>query len=166
MKYKILRYFNAAGCDKTQEVGEWHEPETHLIPLILRSLKPSKNIMTVYGTDYNTKDGTCVRDYIHVSDLASAHVICLHSLIQEGKSEIYNLSNERGYSVLEILTKVEEITGQKVNVKFGPRRHGDPDILVGDSSKIRRELGWVSNHSSLTNIINTAWEWNKKLILN
>ena len=163
IRYKVLRYFNAAGCDNENETGELHNPETHIIPSMLNTLKSKEKLFTVFGTDYDTKDGTCIRDYIHVSDLASAHVLSLSSLLKDSTSGVYNLSNEHGYSVLDIIHNVERITGKKVNVKFGNRRNGDPDILIGDSSKIRKELGWISKNSDLENIISTAWNWNKHI---
>jgi UDP-glucose-4-epimerase GalE len=155
----ILRYFNAAGADEACEIGEVHDPETHLIPLALQAaLNKSKNI-TVYGADYNTIDGTCVRDYIHVSDLAEAHVLALKQLINGCRSDSYNLGNGVGYSVKQVLETVEKVTGNKINIIYGNRRSGDPDQLVADSGKAQRELCWSAKVPELESIVQTAYRW-------
>ncbi|MFU6373809.1 UDP-glucose 4-epimerase GalE [Metapseudomonas otitidis] len=161
IRYVSLRYFNAAGADPSGGLGERHEPETHLIPLALRATQPG-NQLTVYGADYNTIDGTCVRDYIHVTDLCEAHSLALGHLIRGGGSRTYNLGNGEGYSVFEIIKAIEKVTGVAVNVKHGARRQGDPDRLIADSSKIRAELGWQPKYG-LTQIIKHAWAWERSL---
>lgn len=154
-----LRYFNAAGADPQTEIGESHIPETHLIPLILdvaAGLRPS---ITVYGDDYPTHDGTCIRDYIHVSDLAHAHVLALRALEGGVESTAYNLGNGQGFSVREVIEVAEAVTRQQVPVKIGSRRAGDPAILVGDASRIHDELGWMPKYRTMEDIISTAWKW-------
>ncbi len=154
-----LRYFNAAGADPDGDLGEAHVPETHAIPLILDALNNDKQTFTVYGTDYDTPDGSCIRDYIHVTDLAQAHVMALEYLQNGGETTRFNLGNGQGYSVKELVQAAEKITGYQVNVKYGERRSGDPARLVGDSSKIREQLGWEPKFASLVQIIETAWAW-------
>jgi len=154
-----LRYFNAAGADESLEIGEHHEPETHLIPLIFDVALGKRQNLRIYGTDYGTKDGTCVRDYIHVNDLADAHIVALENV--KGKSSAYNLGIGRGYSVREIIKVCEEITGKKIAVKESERREGDPDALYSDSSKVKRELGWSPKYG-IREIVETAWNWHKK----
>jgi UDP-glucose 4-epimerase len=155
-----LRYFNAAGADPEGELGEDHSPETHLIPLVIKTAMDGTSV-PVYGKDYNTPDGTCVRDYIHVADLANAHLLALRNL-EEGKiSGIYNLGNGNGYSVREVIEMVEKVTGRKVTVVDSPRRPGDPARLVASSEKIRKELGWISRYPDLETIVETAWQWHR-----
>lgn len=154
-----LRYFNAAGADPEGEIGEDHDPETHLIPLVLRAAAGLMPHLEVFGTDYPTPDGTCVRDYIHVSDLAQAHALALDGLAMGAPSAVYNLGNGKGYSVLEVIRAAEEVVGKPINIKFGPRRPGDPAALVAGSAKIMGELGWYPCYGDLKVIIETAWRW-------
>ncbi len=156
LKYIALRYFNAAGADFG--IGEDHKPETHLIPLVLQAALGKRKEIKIFGTDYPTKDGTCVRDYIHVTDLADAHVLALDSLLKTNKSAQYNLGNGTGYSVKQIIEAARKITGHPINAIETERRPGDPSILIADSSKIEKELGWKPKHD-LNSIIKSAWEW-------
>jgi UDP-glucose-4-epimerase GalE len=159
--YAALRYFNAAGASPDGAIGEDHDPETHLIPLILQAVLGRKPAIEVFGTDYPTPDGTCIRDYIHVDDLAEAHLLALERL-EPGKGLRYNLGIGRGYSVREVIRTAEQVTGKPVPVKEGPRRSGDPPVLVATSEKIQRELGWKPRYSELAPIIETAWNWQRK----
>lgn len=154
-----LRYFNAAGSDPDGELGEWHEPETHLIPSILLAAAGKQESITVYGDDYGTPDGTCVRDYIHVTDLAEAHVVALKALENASGLKTYNLGNDKGYSVKDIISVSSDICGQKIPFTVGNRRPGDPPVLIADSSKAKTELGWKPNYNRLEQIIETAWAW-------
>jgi UDP-glucose 4-epimerase len=154
-----LRYFNAAGADPSGNIGEDHKPETHLIPLVLRAAAGLLPHLEVFGTDYPTPDGTCVRDYIHVSDLAAAHVLALDALAAGAPSAVYNLGNGSGYSVLEVIKAAEEVADRPINIKFGPRRPGDPAALVAGSRKIMDELGWKPRFADLRVILETAWRW-------
>jgi len=156
-----LRYFNAAGADPEGGLGEDHSPETHLIPLVIKAAMSGGSV-PVYGTDYDTPDGTCLRDYIHVSDLARAHILALQKLEREEKSAIYNLGNGNGYSVREVIETVKKVTGRNVVSVDSPRRPGDPARLVASSEKIRKELGWTPRYPDLETIIQTAWEWHRK----
>jgi UDP-glucose-4-epimerase GalE len=153
-----LRYFNASGADPGGRAGEDHDPETHLIPLLMRAVRTNQP-MTVFGNDYATPDGTCIRDYIHVTDLARAHIAALESLANGGESKKYNVGTGRGYSVNEVIGAVEDVTGKKVPFQFGPRREGDPALLVADSTRLQRELGWRPVDSDLKRIVETAWRW-------
>lgn len=153
-----LRYFNAAGADEKGDIGELHDPETHLIPLALQAASGSRSRLQIYGNDYDTPDGTCIRDYIHVNDLAEAHVLALDYLQNGGKTSAFNVGTGNGHSNLEIVRAVEEVTGRKVPREFSPRRPGDPDRLVADSSKVQRELRWKARRS-LHEIVSTAWTW-------
>ena len=155
-----LRYFNAAGADPKGELGEDHSAETHLIPLVIKAAMDGTSV-PVYGKDYNTPDGTCVRDYIHVSDLANAHILALRKLKQGKISGIYNLGNGNGYSVREVIESVKKVTGRKVAVVDSPRRPGDPARLVASSEKIRKELGWIPRYPGLETIVETAWQWHR-----
>ena len=157
LNYLIFRYFNLAGADPEGELGECHIPETHLIPRILQNL----NSFTINGNDYDTPDGTCVRDYIHVSDVAEAHLKGAHYLNNGGKSEILNLGAGQGYSILEIIKFVEEITGEKVNYKFLPKRIGDPKSLIADSTLAKKVLTFEPRHT-IIDILKTAYNWHKK----
>lgn len=159
IKYISLRYFNAAGADPSGIIGEDHQTETHLIPLILKAILNNTDVI-IFGTDYNTKDGTCIRDYIHVNDLAQAHVLALEHLNKTNKSNIYNLGCKQGYSVKEVIKTCEEITGENIKVIESERREGDPAILIADSDKIRKELKWIPKYD-LKDIIKTAWNWHK-----
>ncbi|MGB8952982.1 MAG: UDP-glucose 4-epimerase GalE [Candidatus Aminicenantales bacterium] len=162
LKFISLRYFNASGADPEGQMGETHNPETHLIPNILLYLLGKKKNFEIYGTDFPTPDGTAVRDYIHVTDLATAHVLALKTLLETSTSEFINLGTNQGYSVLEIVQKVEEITGKKIAYKERPRRHGDVPVLLASKEKAERLLGWQLNFSDIQTIIQTAWDWHKK----
>ena len=158
-RYASLRYFNAAGA--TETLGETHEPETHLIPLILQVAAGTRKHISIFGTDYPTPDGTCIRDYIHVLDLADAHVLALEALERESKL-IFNLGNGRGFSVREVIEAAREVTGHPIPAVESPRRPGDPAVLVASSEKITRELGWKPKFADLKTIIRTAWAWHQK----
>jgi UDP-arabinose 4-epimerase len=157
-----LRYFNAAGADPNGEIGEAHNPETHLIPLVLTAAANQNIKITVFGDDYDTPDGTCVRDYIHVSDLADAHILALKALEGGAKTTAYNLGNGKGFSVKEVIEAVEKVSGKPVLTHVGSRRGGDPAILVGDSTRIRIELGWNPRYSELQSMISSAWRWHDR----
>jgi len=157
-----LRYFNAAGAHESGLIGESHEPETHLIPNVIRSALLGSPPLSVYGNDYDTPDGTCVRDYIHVQDLAKAHMSALTWLENNRGSWLFNLGNETGYSVLEVIEMVENVIGRSIPYTVGVRRAGDPETLVADASRARDMLGWRPAHSSLENIIRTAVAWHSK----
>jgi len=162
IRYISLRYFNAAGADDSGEIGERHEPETHLIPLILKAAAGEYKNIKIFGTDYPTPDGTCIRDYIHVSDLTRAHLLSLEALLAGEKSAVYNLGNSKGYSVSEVVELARKITGQPVETVKTERRPGDPAKLVADSEKIRKELGWKPKYEDIETIITTAWNWHQK----
>ncbi|NIO49152.1 MAG: UDP-glucose 4-epimerase GalE [Candidatus Aminicenantes bacterium] len=162
LKFISLRYFNAAGADPEGHLGELHDPETHLIPNILLFLLGKKKKFEVFGRDFPTKDGTAVRDYIHVTDLAKAHVLALKILLKSPQSDFINLGTNKGYSVLEIINKTEEITGEKVNYTESPRREGDVPVLLASREKAEKILGWKLYHSNIETIIETAWNWHKK----
>jgi UDP-glucose-4-epimerase GalE len=153
-----LRYFNASGADPDGGLGEEHEPETHLIPLILRAVQTG-NPVTVFGNDYDTPDGTCIRDYIHVNDLAQAHILALDYLLKGGASDQFNVGTGTGHSVLEIISAVEDVTGKKVPYTVGPRRAGDPPALVASSDKLRQRLGWSPKYADLRSIVEHAWKF-------
>jgi UDP-glucose 4-epimerase len=163
LKFVSLRYFNAAGADPQSRLGEMHEPETHLIPNILLFLLGEKKEFGLYGKGYSTADGTAIRDYIHVTDLAKAHVLALQKLPSLEKSEFINLGTNRGYSVMEVIKKVEEVTGQKVAYRVKPKRKGDVDVLLASREKAKKLLQWELMYSDLDTIIETAWEWHRKL---
>jgi len=154
-----LRYFNAAGADPEGETGEDHDPETHLIPLALDAALGRRPPLTVFGDDYPTPDGTCIRDYIHVTDLAQAHVLALRALEQGVASTAYNLGNGQGFSVLEVIRAIRRVTGREVPYTLGPRRPGDPPRLVGDAQRIVAELGWQPQFADLEGLLATAWRW-------
>ena len=162
LRYASLRYFNAAGA--AGELGEDHRPESHLIPLVLRVALGKRDKISVFGTDYPTPDGTCVRDYIHVADLASAHLLALEALgdARGDQPLIYNLGNGRGFSVREVIAAARRVTGHAIPHVDAPRRPGDPAVLVASSEKIRRELGWQPQHRELEAIIASAWEWKRR----
>jgi UDP-glucose-4-epimerase GalE len=162
LRFISLRYFNAAGADPEGQLGELHDPETHLIPNILLFLLRKKKNFEIFGTDFPTKDGTAIRDYIHVTDLAKAHVLALKTLLKSSRSEFINLGTNKGYSVLEIINKTEEITGEKILYKESPRREGDVPVLLASKDKAEKILGWKLDHSDIETIIETAWNWHKK----
>lgn len=159
MKYVSLRYFNAAGADPEAEIGECHDPETHLIPLIIDAALGRRESVKVFGTDYDTPDGTCIRDYIHVTDIAQAHLKALEYLLAGGISDVFNLGNGKGFSVREVIESVRRITGRDIRVLEDVRRAGDPARLVGSSEKARRILGWNPEFEELDLIVRTAWKW-------
>jgi UDP-glucose 4-epimerase len=164
MRSVALRYFNAAGAAPDAALGERHDPETHLIPLALRAAKGELPELIVFGTDYDTPDGTCIRDYIHIVDLCDAHVLALQHLISGGgESCAYNLGNGQGYSVKEVIRVAERVSGKKIPVQYGPRRDGDPPRLVADASKIRQDWGWMPRFGNLEQIIEHAWQREVKL---
>jgi len=158
-KYISLRYFNAAGADPEGELGEVHDPETHLIPRILEVALGKRPSIEIYGTDYDTPDGTCIRDYIHVTDLAQAHILALEALLNGHPSRVYNLGNQRGFSVKEVVEAARGVTGHPIPAKESPRRPGDPPVLVASSERIKKELGWKPLYNDLKTIIETAWRW-------
>ncbi len=158
LRYSCLRYFNAAGA--AGEQGEDHHPESHLIPLALQVALGTRKELAIFGTDYPTPDGTCVRDYVHVADLASAHLLVLEALKAKSKL-LYNLGNGRGFSVREVIDTVRKVTGQAIPARESPRRPGDPAVLVASSQKIKSELGWKPNYPDLESIVRSAWQWRK-----
>ena len=164
LKSVCLRYFNAAGADPELELGERHDPETHLIPLVLQVASGRKDSIQIFGDDYATADGTCVRDYIHVSDLCDAHLLALDHLLQGGASQRYNLGNGQGYSVKEIVNMAERVTGQSIKVAISDRRAGDPAVLVADATAICETLCWSPKYASLERIIADAWAWETRAI--
>lgn len=163
LKYVALRYFNAAGADVDGEIGELHDPETHLIPLILDAASGKREDIKIFGTDYNTPDGTCIRDYVHVTDLADAHIKALEYLKNGGKSDFFNLGNGNGFSVREVIETARKITGKKIKAVEDVRRPGDPPVLVGSSKKAREILKWEPKYDDLSRIVETAWKWHEKL---
>ena len=162
LRFAALRYFNASGADPEGRIGESHAPETHLIPLVLQAALGTRGPVTVFGTDYDTPDGTCIRDYIHVLDLAQAHSLALARLREGGGSGFYNLGTESGYSVRQVIDIVERVSGRPVPVEFGPRRAGDPPRLVASAAKAKTELGWQPRYTDLAETIATAWAWEQK----
>jgi len=154
-----LRYFNAAGADPSASIGEAHDPETHLIPNILRSVLGHGSALKVFGDDYETRDGTCVRDYVHVNDLASAHLAAVQFMQGNSGAHVFNLGNGTGFTVLEVIRAAEQVTGKSISFDRAPRRGGDPAVLVASSEKARRELGWVPRFTDIADIIETAWRW-------
>lgn len=157
-----LRYFNAAGADPEGEIGEDHDPETHLIPLVLDAASGKRPDIKVFGTDYPTRDGSCIRDYIHVEDLAKAHILALQYLQNGGASERFNLGNERGTSVLEVIEAVKKVTGKDFKVTLSDRRPGDPATLVGSSGKVKAVLGWEPQYAEIETIVEHAWKWQER----
>jgi UDP-glucose 4-epimerase len=161
-KFVSLRYFNAAGADPSGRIGERHHPETHLIPLVLKVATGEREAIQIFGTDYPTPDGTCIRDYVHVCDLAQAHLLALEYLLKGGNSSVHNLGNSRGYSVREVVELARRITKHPIPAIETERRPGDPAFLVADSRKVRRELDWKPRYESLEAIIETAWNWQRR----
>jgi UDP-glucose 4-epimerase len=159
LKSVVLRYFNAAGASPDATLGERHDPETHLIPLLLQVAAGRRPFLDVYGRDYDTPDGTCIRDYVHVDDICSAHVAALERLAGGAGSATYNIGNGNGYSVLEVIGAVEQVTGRKLDVREAPRRTGDPARLVADASRLRTELAWVPRYPDIREIARHAWAW-------
>lgn len=163
-EYVVLRYFNAAGAHESAEVGESHDPETHLIPIVLQHLLGEREKVSVFGTDYDTPDGTCVRDYIHVTDLANAHILAYEGLVNKKvANEVFNLGNGAGYSVKEIIEVCEKVSGKSAVIEYANRRPGDPATLVASSKKIEEKLGWKPQFD-LEKIIGSAWRWHSKEI--
>ncbi len=162
LKFAVLRYFNAAGADPKGELGESHNPETHLIPLVLEAAAGERADIKVFGTDYPTPDGSCIRDYIHVSDLATAHLLALEYLEKGGASDFFNLGNAQGTSVLEVIETAKKVTGKNFAVTFAPRRAGDPAVLIGSSEKAQKVLGWRPRYGDIETIVSHAWQWLKK----
>lgn len=162
IKYISLRYFNAAGAHVSGKIGEDHNPETHIIPLAMQTALGLRDKLQVFGNDYDTPDGTCIRDYIHVTDLAGAHILALDTLRKSKKSSIYNLGNGRGFSVYEVLAAIEKVIGNRIEKLVVPRRAGDPAVLVASSERIINELGWKPKLDELETIIETAWKWHSK----
>lgn len=160
MKYCALRYFNACGAHPNGQIGEDHRPESHLIPLILQVAMGQRDEITIFGDDYDTPDGTCIRDYVHVLDLADAHILAFEAL-KEGESRVYNLGNGDGYSVREVIDTVRKVTGHSIPTSTVARRSGDLATLIADSAKIRRELNWQPAYSDLEQIVETAWRWHQ-----
>lgn len=162
LKSVCLRYFNAAGADPAARIGERHEPETHLIPLVLQAVSGRREAITVFGNDYDTVDGTCIRDYIHVDDLCAAHSLALNYLMDGGASAAFNLGNGEGYSIRQVIETAEKISGKPVTVVDGERRAGDPAILIADSTKMVAELGWKPKYADLEAIVQHAWQWEQR----
>lgn len=165
LKSAALRYFNAAGADSDGETGERHDPETHLIPLVLQAAMGLRKNITVFGSDYDTPDGTCVRDYVHVADLADAHVLALEYLDDQsgkGNAHVFNLGNGQGFSVREVIETAKKVAGIDIPVAAGERRAGDPSRLVASSDKVRKVLGWTPRYADLEQIVKTAWDWHRK----
>ena len=159
LRFVSLRYFNAAGADPSGRIGELHQPESHLIPLVLEAALGKRSHIKLFGTDYNTPDGTCLRDYIHVNDLVSAHLLALNHLIDGGATQIFNLGNSRGHSVRDVVETAAAVTGRTIEMVAADRRPGDPAVLIADSTKIRQTLGWQPVYEALPQIIQTAWNW-------
>ena len=162
LSYSVLRYFNAAGADAESAIGERHQPETHLIPLVLQVATGERESIKIFGEDYPTADGTCLRDYIHVSDLTQAHLLALESLLNGGSNSTYNLGNSTGYSVRQVIDSARQITGHPIPAITAERREGDPAILIADSSLIRAELGWQPRYENIEDIIRSAWVWHQR----
>ena len=161
LRYVALRYFNACGAHPSGEIGEAHNPETHLIPLILQVPNGQREKLSIFGDDYPTRDGTCVRDYIHVTDLAQAHILALDYLMQGGENNVFNLGNGVGFTVKEVIDIAREVTGHPIPATVCPRRAGDPALLVASSDKAKEQLGWKPQYDDLRTIVATAWAWHK-----
>jgi UDP-glucose 4-epimerase len=163
LKYTSLRYFNAAGADPDGDIGEDHDPETHLMPLVLDVAAAKRASIKVFGTDYETPDGTCIRDYIHVTDLAEAHILALQRLMDGAESSCYNLGTGSGFSVRDVIERARQITGKNIRAENTDRRPGDPPVLIASNVKAVSELGWNPKYADLDDIIGTAWRWHQKL---
>lgn len=161
LKYVALRYFNACGAHASGQIGEAHNPETHLIPLILQVPLGQREQISVFGEDYPTKDGTCVRDYIHVTDLAQAHILALDYLMNGGENDVFNLGNGVGFTVKEVIDVAREVTGHPIPAQMAPRRAGDPAQLIASSEKAVKVLGWKPEYNDLSTIVASAWAWHK-----
>lgn len=161
LNYIALRYFNACGADDVGDIGEDHAPESHLIPLVLQTCLGKRDSIKIFGDDYKTADGTCIRDYIHVNDLAKAHILALKALFKGAKSSVYNLGNGNGFSVKEIIETAEKVTGIMIKKEITPRRAGDPAVLIASSDKIRKELGWEPEYTDVEKVIASAWKWHR-----
>lgn len=161
LRYVSLRYFNACGAHKSGLIGEAHKPETHLIPLILQVPNKQREAIKIFGDDYSTKDGTCVRDYIHVTDLAQAHILAVEYLAKGNESNIFNLGNGIGFTVKEVIESARKITGDPIKAELTQRREGDPAVLIASSEKAKKILGWKPEHADLEEIIESAWNWHK-----
>jgi UDP-glucose 4-epimerase len=161
VKSVIFRYFNAAGAHPSGEIGEDHDPESHLIPLIIQAALGQREKISIFGEDYPTPDGSCIRDYIHIMDIAAAHILGMEQLLSGAESDVYNLGNGSGFSVKEVIEKVKQLTGREFPVEIAERRGGDPATLIASSEKAQQKLGWKPVHSDLDNIINTAWKWHQ-----
>lgn len=159
LRYVSLRYFNASGADPKARIGESHDPETHLIPIVLQAANGKRRSVAVYGNDYATPDGTCIRDYVHVNDLAQAHALALDRLRADGPSATYNVGSGTGHSVQDVIAACHEVTGRQIPVEEAPRRAGDPPVLVASSAKAEAELGWRPQYADLHTIVETAWRW-------
>lgn len=162
LRFAALRYFNACGADESGALGEDHNPETHLIPLVLAAALGQREHIEIFGTDYSTPDGTCIRDYIHVCDLAQAHILALDALQKGAASEVYNLGNGNGFSVREVIKTVEMVTKKKIAVVESGRRDGDPAVLIASSDKIKKQLGWLPKYTKIEDIIASAWYWHSR----
>jgi UDP-glucose 4-epimerase len=161
VKYVSLRYFNAAGAHDSGQIGEDHKPETHLVPIVLQVALGQRPHISVFGDDYPTEDGSCIRDYVHVSDLADAHVLAVERLRHKGESAVYNLGNGHGFSVKQVIDIARQVTGKEIPAVVEARRMGDPAVLVASSDKVQHELGWQPSRSKLENIIRSAWQWHQ-----
>lgn len=161
IKYVVLRYFNAAGAHKSGKIGEDHTPESHLIPIILQVALGKREKIMIFGDDYPTEDGSCIRDYIHVTDLADAHILAVEKLRKDNTSATYNLGNGKGFSVKEVIEAARAVTGTEIPAQVAPRRAGDPAVLIASSHKIIKELGWNPKYNTLEEIIETAWNWHQ-----
>lgn len=159
INYVSLRYFNVAGARETAEIGEDHRPESHLVPIILQTALGQRSHITIFGDDYDTEDGTCIRDYVHVEDLIHAHILALDYLRKNGESNIFNLGSSEGFSVKEMIEAARKVTGKEIPTKIGQRRAGDPSILIASSDKAKKILGWKPTRTSVTKIIEDAWKW-------
>lgn len=163
LKYISLRYFNAAGASLDGLLGENHQPESHLIPNVIKAILANREF-TLFGNDYSTKDGTCIRDYIHVLDLAAVHILALEALVAGHKSDVYNVGTGKGYSNFEVIRMVEKVSGKKLKVKVAPRRLGDANELVAEPTKIKKDLGWRPQYSDLETIVKSAWKWHSWIL--